>query len=44
MHLRKLQVKLAKNAIDMRHDLLEAPGWEGNLREYGRYPYIDGMT
>lgn len=34
MHLRKLQVRLAKDAVDMRYNLSEAPRWEENLREY----------
>jgi len=36
MHLRKLQVKLAKDAVDMRYNLSEVPRWEENLREYGK--------
>jgi hypothetical protein len=38
MHLRKLQVKLAKNAVDMRYDELEPPDWEKNLQDYSNSP------
>lgn len=37
MHLRKLQYKLAKNAVDMYEQGDEVDGWEVNLREYGKF-------
>lgn len=34
MHLRKLQSKLAKHAIDMRYSKVETEGWETDLESY----------
>lgn len=36
MRLRKLQVLLVKDAVDMRYGLAEASEWEEHLRDYSK--------
>jgi hypothetical protein len=37
MHLRKLQIKLAKHVVDMHYSNRESEGWEETLRQYSKY-------